>query len=346
MSDNTKKEINKAVSKLDIDLVKKSLTLDYGDISGTDQEVIKKFENAVELTGIKEFMRSMDNTQMDSAVQSLSLTLDDETQKRNVLETTIQELGLDAFFKRCDKPILMKFCENLGLQETKEKNDMEEQLADEVILTGMKAFLNKLPLSILKSYCKRFELKTKGAKTQLVESLMVFIFELEPLGEAAGQASTNGDEASTPSKKEKEKKEIKTEAQEKETNEKAATPSTPQKNAPRPSISTIVKGMTYTQMFDTFNLTDLVQYCKEKNMKSTGKKPVVIKRILQYLESGTLEAPTPLGKKKRKFHKGKSPEAKAQKKEDQTEEDEKEKEEKEKEEKEDEEEKDEEDKSS
>jgi len=30
--------------------------------------------------------------------------------------------------------------------------------------------------------------------------------------------------------------------------------------------------MTYTQMFDTFNLTDLVQYCKEKNMKSTGKK--------------------------------------------------------------------------
>jgi len=43
------------------------------------------------------------------------------------------------------------------------------------------------------------------------------------------------------------------------------------------------KYTTYVSMFDNFNLPDLVNYCKENDLRTTGKKKEVIKRILAHL---------------------------------------------------------------
>jgi len=58
-----------------------------------------------------------------------------------------------------------------------------------------------------------------------------------------------------------------------------------------PPISTIKKGMTKEHLHNTFNATDLKEFCKQNNMTSSGKKPLLIKRILKFLETGEIEAP-------------------------------------------------------
>ncbi len=60
-----------------------------------------------------------------------------------------------------------------------------------------------------------------------------------------------------------------------------------------PPLETIRKGKydSFTSLYDNFNLPDLVRYTKSKQMKSSGNKKIVIKRIVRYLETGELEAP-------------------------------------------------------
>lgn len=64
----------------------------------------------------------------------------------------------------------------------------------------------------------------------------------------------------------------------------------------RPLIEEIKKGVTYTDLFDTYNASHLVEYCAKNGLKKTGKKPQVIKRILHFLDTGE----TDFGKKKLK----------------------------------------------
>jgi len=67
-------------------------------------------------------------------------------------------------------------------------------------------------------------------------------------------------------------------------------------------LETIKKGGydTKVALYDNFNLPDLAKFCKEKGIKSSGKKNDLIKRILHYLATGEVAAP-----KKEKPSKGK-----------------------------------------
>jgi len=96
----------------------------------------------------------------------------------------------------------------------------------------------------------------------------------------------------SPSRK-KAKKEKKEKKEKKK--EKSATP--PLRGAPRPPIDEIKKGYTFVKLFDTYNATDLVEYCKKHSIKVAPKKSENIKRILAYLETG---APPEIKKKGRK----------------------------------------------
>ena len=55
-----------------------------------------------------------------------------------------------------------------------------------------------------------------------------------------------------------------------------------------PPLDTIRKGKydTYVDLFDNFNLPDLVQYCKNNELKTSGKKKDVINRILAFMKTG------------------------------------------------------------
>lgn len=76
-----------------------------------------------------------------------------------------------------------------------------------------------------------------------------------------------------------------------------------------PPIKTINEGKydDYVSLYDNFNLPDLVAYCKEEGLKSTGKKKDVINRILNYRSTGEKEEPGESKKRKRSASRSKSP---------------------------------------
>src|SRR5688572_29180805 len=80
-----------------------------------------------------------------------------------------------------------------------------------------------------------------------------------------------------------------------------------EKKAPRekwvsPPIKTISEGKyeDYNQLYDNFNLPDLVEFCKQEGLKSTGKKKDVINRILHYRKTGEKEEPGASGTKRKR----------------------------------------------
>lgn len=52
-----------------------------------------------------------------------------------------------------------------------------------------------------------------------------------------------------------------------------------------------LQGATYRSLYDTYNATDLVEYCRKHGLMVTGKKKDLIHRILHYLETGEKGAP-------------------------------------------------------
>lgn len=63
--------------------------------------------------------------------------------------------------------------------------------------------------------------------------------------------------------------------------------------------SNIKKGITGDDLQNLYNLTDLQEYCKQNDIIHTGKKPQLIKRIIQYLETGQKTPKKPKGKRSR-----------------------------------------------
>jgi len=129
---------------------------------------------------------------------------------------------------------------------------------------------NKFNLSDLQEFCKQHGLKTSGTKKHLIKQIRIFVdpeneTENVPIGGFKNRKLTKG----------------------KRTRETAA----------RPPISVITKGMTSDYLHNTFNASDLQQFLKTRSAPSTGQKKVLIKRVLEFLETGTTQPP----KKRRKI---------------------------------------------
>ena len=48
----------------------------------------------------------------------------------------------------------------------------------------------------------------------------------------------------------------------------------------------VVQGASYRSLFDSYNATDLVAYSRKHELRVTGRKPELIKRIISFLETG------------------------------------------------------------
>jgi len=74
-----------------------------------------------------------------------------------------------------------------------------------------------------------------------------------------------------------------------------------------PPLGNIKKGITKEDLHNLYNVTDLQEFCKKEGLDHNGKKSLVIKRILNYLETGEKPAKKP-GKKGKKGSKKKGSE--------------------------------------
>jgi len=254
--------------------------------------------------GVRNFIKKLKAAEVKTASKAMSLkTSTDAEEARSSLEEKVGDEGINALIESVDDAVLKKFCSTLGL-EPGARQDMITQIADEVMLTGMESFLNGFAAPLLKSHCQELELDTNGAKKDLVERLMVAIFELEPLNDGDPKSKSKSKKAS---EKKSAKKAEKSDDESSPSPKKRSSSKKTKKSASSakrtawvaPPLDTIKKGKydNYTALYDNFNLPDLVKYCKQKHLVSSGKKKDVINRILNHMKTGLVEEPK---KKKRK----------------------------------------------
>jgi len=250
------------------------------------------------------------------------------------LETVAKEKGLEWLLDQVNSSILNDFCNKLGLEleESPTESEIKKSIADEVLLLGSEAFFNDLNVTSLKQVCAEYSLRTTGSKTELVERLMVKIFELEPLEEqeekenhvnhprkkkeqkkaSDEQIAKTKERKESPIKKNVKKKEEKKEDKKEKTPEKKEDkkeskkrkaeekskeerPAKKEKKETKPSLSSIHKGTTAFDLHNTHNLTDLQKYCKSHSLAATGSKKDVIKRILEFVDPKHETPHVPIG---------------------------------------------------
>jgi len=146
------------------------------------------------------------------------------------------------------------------------------------------------------------KLPVNGKKKQYVERLMVHIFELEPLQqEEKEKAEDDGKKSVKGTKKKKSKKDDEKSAKSSKKKKVKTTP-VPKGSWVAPPLETIKKGGydSKTGLNDNFNLTDLAKYCKDKGIPPNGKKTELIRKIITYLDTGSVETKSPKRKKPEK----------------------------------------------
>jgi len=173
-------------------------------------------------------------------------------------------------------------CEALGLPEKETAEDMSKTVADEIMLGGSENFFTSLKSETLRKFAADLgvALSSDMEHDKLVDNLMVKIFELEPydafqkllVGESDDAAEVK--RADTGSKKRKREDE-----------------STEQKAKKKgkyvcPPLDNIKEGITADELRDLYNVTDLQDWCKQHDVTHVGKKSVVIKNILYFLDTG------------------------------------------------------------
>jgi len=324
-------EIAKAIKNLAAETLKNSLKAVEEDAAGEKDELQNGYQNAVLNVGVRGFIAKLKESGAKASLQALGKTgVEGKTldELKAALSEALTGAGIHGLIDKAGEDLLKQYCETLGL-EASDREDMIKQIADEVMLTGMESFLNKLTLPILKSHCTEMSLTTNGSKKILVERLMVHIFELEPLEEEKenGKAKPKKDKKKEKTEKSKKwsrsasaskspkpkKAKTKEEKPKKEKKPKVSKEAKKREKFVAPPLDTIRKGKfdTYVDLYDNFNLPDLQGYCKQESIPSSGKKKEIIKRILGYLETGKIETQT--AKKRGKPKKKSTPATKKQK---------------------------------
>jgi len=161
-------------------------------------DLLQRYQEAVLDVGLYNFVDKLNSSDLKSSCATLGLEQKDDEECKKELKEKLEgsKGGINGLIEKADESLLKKFCATLGL-EPDDKDDMIKQIADEVMLTGMESFLNKLTTPNLKGHCSEMKLSTGGNKSQMVERLMVNIFELEPLegeeSKSKEKSKANGD---------------------------------------------------------------------------------------------------------------------------------------------------------
>jgi hypothetical protein len=222
-------EIAKTITLLNTETIKDALKQSGSKASGQKQQLVKHYETAVMDVGIEKFVERLNPEQIEMTAKLLSVEKGENQTLKEALVEAAQSKGVDHLLGTSDMEMLRVFSTAMGLELSEDKKEMEKQIADEVMLTGMEGFLNKLNQAVLKKHCTELKLKATGVKKDLVERLMVHIFELEPLGEAEKAEKENKQKAARIATQKEEK--VKEEAKPKETKKRQREEPKPEKEA-------------------------------------------------------------------------------------------------------------------
>jgi len=179
---------------------------------------------------------------------------DSNTKSKMVKAKRLGELmlsmGLDSFFDSYRTEKKMDLLERFYslIYKVEPKNTVKaEHLTEGLRKIGLEILLSKQNVSLLKSIASDLGLKTKGVTLQ--SSLIEAIID----GKNAFIAESKTPTGSNVSKVKK----------------------------------AIKKGITYDEIFQHYNVIELQEYLGEHDLTKSGKKPELIKRILEHLNEGS-----------------------------------------------------------
>jgi hypothetical protein len=291
----------KSVKEENINAAIQFLGVSDEECSTMDKEAkMKKFERlAVYKFGIGRLVTLLKDSFNHSLQEKVTLCANiDSNNFQTELLHHIENLGLVAFLKSAlnvpdGGTILNDICEMLGLPNKNSSNDMIKSIADEIMLSGSEEMFSSLSPEVLRSFIEDLGLKCDypNAKEKLVDCIMVFAFELEPLESFQkllhGESDSGSDEDRPLKRRKIDEDSLKSPNNKKSLSSKHVCP----------PLENIKKGITKEDLYNLYNLTDLQAWCREQDLPASGKKVLLIKIILEYLEKGV--KPTQNKKKKK-----------------------------------------------
>ncbi|KAL9656272.1 hypothetical protein ABK040_007885 [Willaertia magna] len=228
--------------------------------------------------GIKKFVEAVDPKTLRRAMEEAKVTNLEDNLTREQLEEKFldnveaDEGTLEGFLQKMKIETLKHFVKKLDF-ETDASNIKQyaEDIADEILLNGTRMFITKCKKESLLKAAEQAGIKVKSSFTKT-------IVEDHILNEAFPGIVEDKDE-----EEEEEEEKVKKGSKNKK-NKKSSklTMSEIKKNRPK-----LAKGITFDEIFQNYWADELKQFCKDHGVKYSGKKNVIIKRILDYLEDPT-----------------------------------------------------------
>jgi hypothetical protein len=161
-------EIQKAIAALKAETLKKSIEAFEETKESEKQKLETHYIELVKKISLQNLLAKLKEKDLKSVCDVANVKADsDNAATLKKLEVALPG-GISPLLDKSSEDLLKAFSNTLGL-EIADKEDMKKQIADEVMLTGMESFLNKLGAPVLKSSCTEMKLDIKGTKNQLVE---------------------------------------------------------------------------------------------------------------------------------------------------------------------------------
>lgn len=254
--------------------------------------------------GVRRFVRSVEKKMVKVLQEQVGVSSPLELQR-------LMEGGLLQFLSdRCPVNLLRSLSQQLGLDalprsELQEATEREHQLADEIMLGGVEALLFALPPALLRVLCKELALDVAPAATEeLADAIMTHLFDLQPLPQRKLEAKRRHREAEEPEADRPSRREGRSEGGRSEGGRSASASSKAARERVRgksrykaPPLSNIKRGITKQELHDLYNFTDLQEFCRSQGLDYTGKKAVLIRRIVTFLDTGDKGAQKPRKRK-------------------------------------------------
>jgi len=284
-------------------------------------------DNLAKDQDLKNMLNSSSNDLLKTFGTVLGLEHDtSKSTKEDIVNGISEEIllsGMKSFLTSLNSPALKAHCTDLSVSNTGKKADLVESLMNCIFdlspeETAKEKAAEKETASSSKEESKKRQRSSSPSKSPKKEDKEKKEKNGKPSSPKKSKKENGND--NKPSERPPRKAVTKAaEEREKAKEKKEKVPAPKKEKYVAPPLTTIVKGQndTHHKLFQLFNTTDLIDYCREKKMKVSGKKVDLIKRILAYLETGVIAEDKPKKRKNSKKSNSKSekkePTAKKQK---------------------------------
>lgn len=216
------------------------------------KNMVTSISAQIEEAGVKYILEIFTRDLLRNLIEGIKVNWKNDNQgsKRVIqkkLSTLMNEQGIDDFLDdHCNVDLLNEIIDELGLDDvnSKKKEHLVRAIGGHVRELGMNLYLGSFTTDCLNDICEDLRLKTYGSSNK--RKLVEAIVYQEDLERPAKKKRR----VVTASKK---KKQIK-------------------------------RGITFDDIFQHYNVSEVRDYCRDNGIRSAGKKGVIIKRVLAYLD--------------------------------------------------------------